>query len=139
MSVKTEWTWNEKSQKIFNKAKAIIKEDACLKFYDETKPLYIEMDASGVGLEFSLLQTRNNTRCDKDEDPRKQHTKTHCIPQQMSDWSRKKIQQYRKKSTMHATWVEKSHHYRFVREVSIIPHHKPLVTIFKKDIETLSQ
>ena len=49
-SAKTEWTWNAAYQKMFNKAKAIITEDACMKFYDETKPLYIEMDASGVGL-----------------------------------------------------------------------------------------
>ena len=34
--------------KMFEEAKAIIKEDACLKIYDETKPIYIETDASGV-------------------------------------------------------------------------------------------
>ena len=32
--------------KMFEKTKAIIKEDACMKFNDETKPLYIETDAS---------------------------------------------------------------------------------------------
>ena len=46
MSAKTEWTWNETYQKMTDKAKAIINEDACMKFYDETKPLYIETDAS---------------------------------------------------------------------------------------------
>ena len=34
----------------FDKAKGIIKDDACMIFYDEAKPLYIEKDVSGVGL-----------------------------------------------------------------------------------------
>ena len=69
MSVKTEWTWNATYQMLFDKAKAIIKQDVCMKFYEETKPLYIEMDASGVGLGATLLQTRNNTSCPKDKVP----------------------------------------------------------------------
>ena len=32
-----------------------------MKFYDETKPLYTEMDDSGVGLGAALLQTRSTT------------------------------------------------------------------------------
>ena len=54
---------------MFNKAKVIIKEDAYMKFYDETKTLYIEADASGVGLGATLLQTRSNTSCPKDDAP----------------------------------------------------------------------
>ena len=37
-------------QKMFEEAKVIIKDDACMKFYDKIKPLYIETDVSGVGL-----------------------------------------------------------------------------------------
>ena len=54
-------------QEMCNKATAIIKEDACMKFYDETKLLNIETDASWVGLGAALLQTRSNTSCLKDE------------------------------------------------------------------------
>ena len=36
MSVITEWTWNATYQKICNKTKALIKEDACMKFSDES-------------------------------------------------------------------------------------------------------
>ena len=39
-----------------DKAKTIIKEDACMKFLDEMKPLCTETDASGVGLEQSYYR-----------------------------------------------------------------------------------
>ena len=35
--------------------------------------------------------------------------------------------------------LEKFHHYCFGREVLVITDHKPLVSIFKKDVDTLSQ
>ena len=39
------------------------------KFYDDTKPLYLEKDASGIGLRAGLLQTRNGTSCLRDMSP----------------------------------------------------------------------
>ena len=50
ISVKTEFTWNVTGQRIFDKAKSMIKEDACMTIYDNTKPLYLETDAPGMGL-----------------------------------------------------------------------------------------
>ena len=40
-----------------------------MKFYDETQPLYLEIDVSVVGLGAALLQTRNGTSCSRDEVP----------------------------------------------------------------------
>ena len=42
--------------KIVDKVKAIIKEDTSIKFYDETKLLYLETDLSGVGLGAGLIK-----------------------------------------------------------------------------------
>ena len=52
---------------MFDNGKAIIKEDTCIKFYDETKPLYRETNVSGDGLGAALLQRRSNTSCHRDE------------------------------------------------------------------------
>ena len=57
------WTWNTSYQSLFNKAKLLIKSDMCMKFYDDTKPLYLETDASRVGLGAALLQTQEVTTC----------------------------------------------------------------------------
>ena len=40
-----------------------------MKFYDKTKPQYMETDASAVGLGTALLQTRSSTGCPRDEEP----------------------------------------------------------------------
>ena len=64
-SIKTEWTMNATYQKLFHKAKLIIAEDACMKFYNETQALYLETDASGA----ALLQTRSGTNYPKDKAP----------------------------------------------------------------------
>ena len=40
-----------------------------MKFYDDTKLLYLETDASGLGLGVALLQLSDNTTCQKDVVP----------------------------------------------------------------------
>ena len=59
------WTWNALYQQLFEKVKSLIKADVCMKFYNDTKLLYLETDASGIGLGAALLQLHNNTTCQK--------------------------------------------------------------------------
>ena len=40
-----------------------------MKFYDDTKLLYLKTDASGIGLGAALLQLRDNTVCQKGTAP----------------------------------------------------------------------
>ena len=63
MSNKEAWAWNASYQSLFAKAKLLIKTNMCMKFYNDTKPLYLKTDASGVGLSAGLLQTQNSTKC----------------------------------------------------------------------------
>ena len=51
------WTWNASYQALFNKAKFLIKSDMCMKFYDDTKPIYLETDTSSIGLGAAVIQT----------------------------------------------------------------------------------
>ena len=66
---KAAWTWNTSYQQLFAKARSLIKVDICMKFYGVTKPLYLEIDASGDGLGAALLQLHDNTTCQKDMVP----------------------------------------------------------------------
>ena len=67
--IQVTWTWNASYQSLFAKAKLLIKFDMCMKFYDDTKPLYLETDTSRVGLGATLLQTQDGTTCQKDMVP----------------------------------------------------------------------
>ena len=68
-SGKTLLTWNASYRTLFNKVKSLIKDDVCKKFYDETKPLYLETDTSGIGLGAALLQMRNGAACPRNKAP----------------------------------------------------------------------
>ena len=139
MSNKTEWTWNATYQKIFDKAKSIIKQDACMKFYYETKPLYIQTDAPGVGLGVALIHIRSNKNCHWDEAPDNSILSPYVFTSKSLTEAEKRCSNIEREALGMLYWLEKFHHYCFVREVSIITDHKPLVAIFNKDIATLSQ
>ena len=55
------WMWNASYQQLFINAKSIIKADIWMKFYDNSKLLYLETKASGIGLGAALLQLHDNT------------------------------------------------------------------------------
>ena len=62
---KATWMWDASYQQWFEKAKLLIKAEIRMKFYDDTKPLYLKTDASGIGLGAALLQLRDNTVCQR--------------------------------------------------------------------------
>ena len=66
---KVTWTWNASYQSLFNRAKLLIKSDMCMKFYNDTKPLYLETDTPGVGLGAALLQTWEGATWQRDTVP----------------------------------------------------------------------
>ena len=110
-----------------------------MKFYDDTEPLYLETDASGIGLGAALLQLRDNMNCPKDTAP----DNTILCPIAFSSKSLTGAEQRYSNIECEALGIlhglEKFHHYCFGREVLVITDHKLLVSMFKKDLATLSQ
>ena len=103
-----------------------------MKFYDGTKPLYLETDMSGVGLGVALLQMHEGTACQKDAAPdnttlcpivfaSKSLTGAEC---RYSNIEREAL------GILHG--LKKSHHHCYARKVLIITNYRPLVAIFKK-------
>ena len=114
MSAKTEWTLNATYQKIFDMAKSIIKEDAHVKFYGETKPIYIEVEAYGVRLGAALLQTSSGTYWLRDEAPDNSTLRpTAFISKNLSSVEKNSNIEREALGILHG--LKKFHHYCFVR------------------------
>ena len=111
-----------------DKVKAIIK-DVCMKFYDETKPLYIETDASGVGLGAALLQTRGNTSCHRDEAPDNSINRPILFSSNSLNREEKRYSNIEREALGILYGLQNFHHFCFAREVSIITDHKPPISI----------
>ena len=76
-----------------------------MKFYDETKLLYINVDASRFGLGVALIQTRSSTNCSGFEAPDNSILKPTTFVNKSMSSIEKRIQQYRKKSTRYTIWI----------------------------------
>ena len=110
-----------------------------MKFYDETQPLYLERDTSGVRIGAALLQIRSGTSCLRDKVPDNSiHRPIAFARKSLSSVETRYINIEREALGIQHR-LQKFHHYYFVRKVSIIADHKPLVAIFKKDVTMLSQ
>ena len=68
-SVNTAWMWNRSYQEMYERAKSLVKEDICMKCYNVRVSLYLETDASVVGLCTTYLQLRDNQACSYDKVP----------------------------------------------------------------------
>ena len=110
-----------------------------MKFYDNSKPLYLKTDTSGVGLGTALLQTWDGTTCQKDmvlDNTILHPIEFASIHLTNAEHRYSNIERdvlgilYR---------LKKFQHYCFMREIYVITDNKPLVFIFKKDVATLSQ
>ena len=137
-SSKMTWTTNTSYQQLFAKVKSFIKADMCMKFYD-TKLLYLETDASGVGLGAALLQLHDNTTWQKGMVPDNIILCPITFASESltgAEWRYTNIE-WEALGILHG--LDKFHHYCFGREVFIITNHKLLVSMFKKDRATLSQ
>ena len=95
-----------------------------MKFYDDTKPLYLETDASGIGLGVAQLQMHEGTTCQKDI----VHDNTILCPIAFASKSLTgtecRYSNIEKEALGILHGLKKIHHFCFAREVFIITDHK---------------
>ena len=110
-----------------------------MKFYDNSKPLYLETDASGIGLGAALLQLHDNTVCQKGVAPQNIALHPIAFASKSLTGAEQRCGNMEQEALGILHGLEKFHHYCFGQEVLIITDHKPLIAMFKKDMATLSQ
>ena len=111
----------------------------CMKFYNDTKLLYLETDMSGISLGAAPLQLRDNTTCQTHMAPDNTILHPIAFASKSLTGTEHRYSNIKLEALGISHGLEKFHHYCFGREVLIITDHKLLVSIFKKDVATLSQ
>ena len=119
--------------------KIINKNNICMRFYNETKPLYLETDASRIVISATLLQTRDGMTWVKDTAPHNTILGPIMFASKALTSAEQSYSNIEREALGILHGLEKFHHYCFAREESIITDNKPLVVLFKKDVATLSQ
>ena len=108
----------------------------CMKIYDDTKPFYLETNASRVGLGAALLQIQEGTTCQKDMVPGNTILHPIAFASKSLRGAEHRYSNIEREAQGILHGLEKIHNYCFAREVHVITDHKLLVAIFKKDAIT---
>ena len=82
--VKSEWKWNGTYHDLYEKAKMLITKDVHMKFQEASKPLYLKMDASGIGLDTGLQQMQDGMNSRHEQISKQCSHLPNSIHQQMS-------------------------------------------------------
>ena len=126
-------------QNLCNRAKKLIKKDAWMKFYDASRPLYLETSASGVGLGARLMQVQDGMNCGYGKIPDNEMlhpidlTSKHLLSAEQCN-SNLEQETF---GILHG--LEKFYDHCFAKEVCVITDHKALVAIISKDVDMPSK
>lgn len=117
-----EFSWNKAHDKALTELKEIICKSPVLKIFDNTKPILIQTDASKLGLGTNMSQEGH----------------TISYRSRALNKSEEKYAQIEKELLAIVFAAEKFHQFIYGQKVTINTDHKPLVSIFKKDINKVS-
>ena len=110
-----------------------------MKFYDDTKPFYLETDTSRIGLGAGLLQIHKGTACQKDVVLDNTTLCPIAFASKGLTGAEHRYSNIEREALGILHGLKKFHHYCFARVVLVITDHKPIVAMFEKDVAALSQ
>ena len=118
----SEWMWGPEHVTALKKLKQTLSSKPLLRFFDETKPIVIQCDASSTGLGACLLQNGQ---------PVVYSSRSLTDPE-------KNYAQIEKELLAICFSVEKFHHYVYGHQTTVHSDHKPLEAIIKKPLHKAS-
>ena len=119
------------------KVKVIIKDDICMKFYNEKEPLYLGTDVSGVGLGAGLPQARDGLQSPQDEMLDNTVLWPEAFKRKNLTCAETKYRNIERETLGILHGLEKFHHHCLACVVSMTTDCKLLVVYFKKEVATL--
>ena len=114
------WTWEPSHRKCFNKLKSMITVDACLKYYDPTGTLTLEVDASQKGLGAALTQDGKPIAFGS-------KTLTEC---------QSRYSNIEREMLAIVYGIQRYHTYLYGKPFTVVTDHKPLVNITQKPLSS---
>ena len=135
-----EYIWTSHHQKAFELIKNCISESTVLKFFDPSKPVFIECDASKKGIGAVLLQPAddNYIRYPTDSDQIPSNLKPVLFSSKSLTSTESNYSNIEREllGVVHSCLHFK--HFVYGTKFTIITDHKPLVTLFQKNVANIS-
>ena len=122
LTTKVEWHWEELHNEAYCKLKALITSAPVLKYYDVTKPVTLQVDASKSGLGAALLQDGHIV----------------ASGSKALDSTQSNYAVIEKELLAICFGCVKLHDYVYGKHITVQTDHKPLVAILSKPLHTLS-
>ena len=137
MKKDAEFVWTVEHDNAFKQLKSAISKDCLIQFYDTTKPLYIECDASKRGIGCVLLQPDDDVPQERVND-----IPTNLRPVAYASKSLSVAEQNYANIERELLGVvfslETFKHFTYGRKTNIITDHKPLTALFNKSLQNTS-
>ena len=136
-TVDTEFLWLGNHTDAFNKLKTAIYKDITLKYLDSSLPIYIECDASKKGISVVMLQLDssidNTSKSDVPNNLRLVFYTSKTLTETESNYSNIEREMLGVVfSILHFK------HFTFGHKVHVVTDHKPLITLFRKNLHATS-
>ena len=136
-SVDAEFLWLDTHTDVFNRLKTAMCKDVTLKYFDSSLPIYIECNASKKGIGMVMLQpdsTIENTS--KSDVPNNLHP-VFYVSKTLTD-TESNYSNIEREMLGVVFSILHFKHFTFGHKVHIITDHKPLITLFRKNLHATS-